>query len=455
MALLVQSASYLVCSPTHIERDWDVLVEGNHISAIGPGLKPPQQATLINARGCAVIPGLINAHTHLYQNLLKAIPKDLPLEAWCNEVLFPTVAALREEMRNGDSRPAYLWSALGSVEMIKGGTTCCHDMDILSDGVVRAWQDTGMRGVAGMVLTNLALPGNIRQDEEELRNHALMQASQWHNPKGRIQVSLAPSTVFLCDEGLLRWARDQARQHDLGVQIHVAETADEIRDAEREWGLRPVGRLDQLDMLTDRLSAVHCVHVTEEEIARLADRGVLVVHCPKSNMKLASGIAPVADMLRANVAVSLGTDGSASNDLLDMWEEMRSAIFLARVSTGKADALSAADALHMATIEGARACRVNAGRIEVGRLADMAIIDLGGSHMRPMHDLINTLVFCTRADDVRDTIIDGEVVMRERQVTNVDEAGLLLELEGIEAALFAGRDNFQFNVALTPGHGPG
>jgi 5-methylthioadenosine/S-adenosylhomocysteine deaminase len=453
MNLLVQNAAYIVCTPEHVERDWDVLVEGNRIAAVGPGLKAPKQATVIDARGCAVIPGLINAHTHLYQNLLKAVPKDLPLEAWCNEVLFPTVAILREKLISGDSRLPYLWSALGSMEMIKGGTTCCHNMGLLSEGVTCAWQDTGLRGVAGTVLTNLALPGNIRLDEDELRNNALMHITQWHKPDDRIQVSLAPSTVFLCDSDLLQWARDQAEQHDLGVQIHIAETADEVRDAEREWGLHPVGWLNQLDMLNDRLSAVHCVHVTQKEIAQLADGGVKVVHCPKSNMKLASGIAPVADMLRSNVAVSLGTDGCASNDLLDMWEEMRAAVFLARVSTGKADALSAADVLRMATIEGARACRVDAGRIEAGRLADMAIVDLGGVHMRPVHDLINTLVFCTRADDVRDTIIDGQVVMQERQVVNVDEASLLLELEEVEAALFAGRESFQFDVDFTLGNG--
>jgi len=453
MDLLLQNAGYVVCTPEHVERGWDVLVEGDRIAAVGPGLKAPRQAAVMDARGCAVVPGLINAHTHLYQNLLKAIPKDLPLEAWCNEVLFPTVAALRQELDAGNSRLAYLWTALASVEMIRGGTTCCYDMDILAEGVVRAWQEIGLRGVAGATLANLALPDDIRRDEDDLRNDLLRQVDQWHGAGGRIQVSLAPSAVFLCDGALLEWARDQCVQHDLGMQIHIAETADEVRDAELAWGMHPLARLEQQDMVNERLSAVHCVHVTQKEIAQLADGGVTVVHCPKSNMKLAAGIAPVVDMLRSNVSVSLGTDGCASNDLLDMWEEMRAAVFLARVSTGKADALTAADALRMATIEGARACRVDAGRIEPGRLADMAIVDLGGVHMRPVHDLVNTLVFCTRAEDVRDTIIGGQVVMQDRQVMTVDEASLLSELEKVESELFAGRESFRFNVDFTPGRG--
>ena len=448
MTLLIRNASYVVRDPEHVERDWDVLIEGNKITRIGPDLVAPEDATTIDAAGCTIIPGLINAHTHLYQNFLKAVPKDLPLEPWCNEVLFPSIAVLREEFKAGNSRPAYLWSALASIEMIRGGTTLCLNMDIASEEVLHAWQDLGMRGSLGVVLTNVGIPVGLRKEEEQLREDVMHFINTWHQPAGRIQIALAPSAAFLCDDALLCWTANQAEANELGVQIHVAETQDEVDEAMRERGVHPVEWLDEAGLVNSRLSAVHCVHVGQAEIERLSQAGALVVHCPKSNMKLADGIAPINDILASGVPVSLGSDGCASNDLLDMWEEMRAAVFIARVSTGRADALTAADAFRMATIEGAQVCRVNAGRIEAGRLADLAIVDLSRAHIRPFHDLINALVFCARADDVRDTIIDGQIVMRNREMISAKESELLEELDDIKDGLRANRDKFKFDVNL-------
>lgn len=448
MTLLIQNASYVVLDPDHVERDWDVLIEGNKITRVGPDLVAAEDATTIDAAGCAIIPGLINAHTHLYQNFLKAVPKDLLLEPWCNEVLFPSIAVLREEFKAGNTRPAYLWSALASIEMIRGGTTLCLNMDIAIEEVLHAWQDLGMRGSLGVVLTNVGLPVGLRKEEKQLRDDVMQFINTWHQPSGRIQIALAPSAAFLCDDALLRWTADQAQANDLGVQIHVAETQDEVDDAMRERGFHPVEWLDEAGLVNSRLSAVHCIHIGPVEIEHLSRAGVQVVHCPKSNMKLADGVAPIHEMLEASIPVSLGSDGCASNDLLDMWEEMRSAVFLARVFTGKADALTAADAFRMATIEGARACRVNAGRIEAGRLADLAIVDLSRAHILPFHDLINALVFCARADDVRDTIIDGQIVMRNREIISANESELLEEFEAIKDGLQANREKFKFDINL-------
>jgi 5-methylthioadenosine/S-adenosylhomocysteine deaminase len=204
-------------------------------------------------------------------------------------------------------------------------------------------------------------------------------------------------------------------------------------------GLRPPERLERLGILNSRVSAAHCVHVNQADIALLARSGAAVVHCPKSNMKLADGIAPVPALRRAGIPAAIATDGAASNDLLDMWEDMRVAALLARVGADDAAALSAADVFEMATVGGARACRVEAGVLEPGRLADLAIVDLRGPHLRPLHDLLTTLVFCARAADVRDTIVDGRVVMRDRRLLTVDEAALIEEADAASRALLARR----------------
>jgi len=201
--------------------------------------------------------------------------------------------------------------------------------------------------------------------------------------------------------------------------------------------MRPVERLERLALLSERLSAAHCIHLDGAEVDLLARRGVTVVHCPKSNMKLADGIMPWPALKVAGVPVALGNDGCASNDLLDMWEEMRAATLLGGVGTDDPAAVTPADVFRAATEGGARACRVDAGTLNPGRLADVTIVDLSGAHLRPAHDILQTLVYCARAADVRDTIIDGRVVMRQRQVVTVDEAVLVEEADAMGHELYA------------------
>jgi 5-methylthioadenosine/S-adenosylhomocysteine deaminase len=260
---------------------------------------------------------------------------------------------------------------------------------------------------------------------------------QYHHPDGLTTVCVAPSTLFLCTDDFLIWAGEQAQLHDLGMQIHVSETAGEVSDQLKETGHTPVEHLQQLGLLGKRLSAVHMVHVTQHDIDLLSGSGVQVVHCPKSNMKLADGIAPVSRLSRAGIPVSLGTDGCASNDLLDMWEEMRTAVLLARVSENQADVMTPRQAFGMATVAAASVARLPAGELEVGKMADLAVHDLAGIHLQPIHgdDLLNTLVFCGQAADVRHTIIHGEVVMRDRRITTVDEQSLVEEVNACAGEL--------------------
>jgi 5-methylthioadenosine/S-adenosylhomocysteine deaminase len=444
MPLIIRNSSYLISDVDHIHHDCDLLVEKGRIVSIGKDLAAPEGSEVIDAGGCAVIPGLINPHTHLYQNFLKGVSPGLPLVPWCNEVLFPTVNALNEQFQVGNNRPAYLWSACAAVEMIKGGITCCLDMAHVNEESFIAWQDIGLRGVVGFTLFNQWIPEELIIDEEKLRAKAVEFIEKWHQPDGLVQVCLTPSTVFICDDNLLIWTGEQAEKYNLGIQIHVSEIASEVQDTLDDRGMTPVELLDNLGILSPRLSAVHCVHVSESDIERLANSGGNVVHCPKSNMKLADGIAPIFEMKEAGIHLSIGTDGCASNDLLDMWEEMRAAVLLARVGSNNAGALSAKDAFRMATVEAARVCRVEAGEILPGRLADLAIVELSGAHLRPFHGdkLLDMLVFCTRAGDVRDTIINGEIVMRDREIKTINEHEILQEAEEIESLLYTRRGDF-------------
>ncbi len=446
MPILIRNCAYLIRDPQHVERDCDLWVEGRRITTIAKNLPLPPGAEVLDGSRCAVIPGLINPHTHLYQNFLKGVAPGLPLVPWCNQVLFPTVGALRGAITSRSSRVPYLWSAVAAAEMIKGGVTCCINMDVVYPGVMRAWEDAGFRGVMAYTLSNRWVPAELRSEEEVMRRKVLSFVEEFHHPDGLTTVFMAPSTLFLCTEDFSRWAGEQARRLDLGVQIHIAETASEVDDLLKETGRRPVEELEHLGLLDERLSAVHCCHLDPHEIDLLAGTRTCAVHCPKSNMKLADGIMPVTALQAAGVPVSVATDGCASNDLLDMWEEMRAALLLARVSQGDAGALQPQEAFAMATIHAARAARVDAGELNPGKLADLAVVELKSPSLRPFHDedIFNMLVFCAKASDVRDVVINGKIVMRDRHLTTIDEDSLLEEAESIEAPIFNRRPDYSF-----------
>lgn len=444
MNLALRNCDYLIRNPDRVDRDCDVFIQGSQIKSIGKNLLVPPGTQELDARGCVVLPGLVNAHTHLYQNFIKGIAPGLPLVPWCNDVLFPMVAAIRKLTSEGNRRVAYLWSALSSIEMIRGGITSCIDMDVTAPEVIRAWEDIGFRGVMAYTLSNKWVPAELRSTEEEMKKKVQTFVDEFHHPAGLTTVFLAPSTLFLCTEEFLRWSGEQTRRQNLGMQIHIAETAGEVTDLQKETGHRVVEHLEHLGLLENRLSAVHCVHINDAEIGLLAKSGACAVHCPKSNMKLADGVSPVVKMIKAGIPVSVATDGCASNDLLDMWEEMRAAVLLARVTGNDAAALSPRDAFRMATIHAAKAARIDAGELEPGKLADIAVLDLRAAHLRPLHeeDILNALVFTAKAADVRDTIIHGEWVMRDRRIVKVNEADLFSEAEEVGQVLSRYRSEY-------------
>jgi 5-methylthioadenosine/S-adenosylhomocysteine deaminase len=348
---------------------------------------------------------------------------------WCADVLFPAADVIHTDHRQAnDQRLGYNWSLAAALEMIKSGTTCCINMDLIMDSVFQAWLDIGFRGVGAVTLSDQWIPPEIRLPAKALQAQTLGYVKRWHQTPGdkpRIQVVLAPSTPFAASPEMLHWTREQRDDLGLAVQIHVAETRYEVKEIAREAGTTPLAYLDGFDLVDDRLTAVHCVHMADEDLDLLQARGAIPVYNPKSNMKLGSGIAPVVEMLERGIPVALGTDGSASNDVLDMFEEMRVGALLQKVVAEDPSVISAADLFRMATENGARACRIDAGTLDPGRLADVVIVDLGGAHLLPVHDIVNSLVYCAKGSDVDTVIIDGQVVMEGRKLVTMDEQEIL------------------------------
>ncbi len=402
---------------------------------------------MLDGENFAVMPGLVNSHTHLYQNLMKGISAGLPLVPWCNQVLFPSIGSMRKVINNNGFRLPYLWTTLASIEMIKGGITSCVNMDTIFAEIMNAWQDIGFRGVLAYTLANKWVPSELRSTEETMKKQMLDFIQNHHHPEGLTTVFAAPSTLFLCTDDFLQWAGEVAQSNRLGFQIHIAETGDEVSDLIKATGRTPVEHLHHLGLLKENLSAVHCVHLSSHDFELLAASGSQVVHCPKSNMKLADGVAPIVKLRRLGVPVSLATDGCASNDLLDMWEEMRAAIMLARVSTSDANAMLPQDVFRMATMDAAQVAHLDAGELIPGKLADIAMIDLQAAHLQPFHnqDILNMLVFCAKSSDVRHTIINGEIVMRDRRITKIDETSILNEIAALDEELIKHRQEFLYS----------
>ncbi|NIA11761.1 MAG: amidohydrolase family protein [Nitrospiraceae bacterium] len=439
--LLIKDISYLVRDAYRVEHDVDVLIEGNRI--VRMGRVTPREITsgtvVIEGAGKIVTPGFVNAHTHLYQSMLKGRRDDVPLVSWCDEVTFPFVRNVLQRVREERSNEiGYLWSMLGTMEMIRSGITTFIDMDMNLPGVPQAWVNIGIRGIAAMSMVDQWVPDDFITTTEQLREEILKLIEDWHQIPAEdplVQVFLGPSAPFTCSEGLLTWIMDVAEKNDLGIQTHVSETEWEVQHSLETVGKTPLFYLDSIGFLSRPILAVHGVHLTDEEIELAKKSSVTVVYNPKSNMKLGSGIAPIAKMRRVGVNVAMGTDGAASNDLLDPFEEMRAGVLLQKVAAMDPTALDARDIFASATAVGAAACRVDAGTIDEGRLADLVVIDPSAPHMFNLgDDIVPALVYCAKGGDVETVIINGRVVMRDRTIMTIDEKVILKEAKRVGAS---------------------
>jgi 5-methylthioadenosine/S-adenosylhomocysteine deaminase len=393
----------------------DVLVdrEAGDIVEIGTELGGDDE---LDADGDLVMPGLVNAHTHVAMTLLRGHADDKPLDTWLREDIWPVEAALEPaDIEAG--------AALGILEMIKSGTTAFADMYFEIDHTADVVDRAGVRAVLGHGAIAAGKDDEAaRADVEE----SIEMARRLDGAAdGRVSTAVMPHSLTTVTPELLELAAEAAHAAGVPVHYHANETVDEVDPIVEERGLRPLEWARDLGLCEEGDFLAHGVHIGETEIRLLAKRGVGVVHCPASNMKLASGMAPVQNLLDSGVPVGLGTDGAASNNDLDLFDELRDAAMLGKLAAKDASAVAAADAVEMATAGGADVLGLNAGRIEAGGAADLAVIDLDAPHLTPEHDLVSHLAYAVRGSDVRHTICDGEVLMRDREVLTLDESAVM------------------------------
>ena len=374
-------------------------------------LLPQLGETIIDGTGKLAIPGLVNAHTHLPMVLLRGLADELPFDAWWQGRIRPIEQALGPE-------EIYWGSLLGLAEMIRSGTTAFADMYFEVDSIGRAVEEAGLRAVLsyGIVASQLDAHGadELRQAEAVI--------SRWNKAgEGKIQAAVSPHTIDTCSEAVWREAIELAEEYGTILHTHLAETKEEAERCRATRGMSAVAYLHGLGAFAVPMLAAHCVHVDEEDIALLAEDDVTVAHCPKSNAKLGAGIAPVASMLEAGVKVALGTDGAASNNRLDLIEEMRMAALLQKGTSGDASVLPAREVLEMATRVGAEALRTGQGMLAVGGEADIVLVDLEQVNTLPVHDALSSLVYCALGSNVTDVMVAGRFIMRDRELLTIDE----------------------------------
>ena len=390
-----------------------IVVAEKYISAIGSGPSPQiPGAAVMDARGGLILPGLVNAHTHAAMTLFRGLADDLPLMEWLTHYIFPVEARMNADFVS-------IGTSLACAEMIRSGTTTFCDMYLFEEAVAQAAADAGMRCLVGEVLYDFPSPNYGPIDAGFAYTERLIE--KWHGHP-LVSIAVEPHAPFTCSPDLLRRANEMALKHGTPLILHVAETKNEVAQIIEKYGKPPVAFLDGLGLLGPHLIADHCVHLSEVEINRMAETGAAVVFNPQSNMKLASGIAPVPEFLKKGVRVGLGTDGCASNNDLDMFGEMDMAAKLPKVGTLDPTVMDAVTVLKMATIGGAGVLGLDQriGSLEAGKEADIIVVDTRAPHLTPMYNPYSHLVYAARGSDVIHSIIAGRVVMEDQRLKTMD-----------------------------------
>lgn len=394
--------------------DGAVAIASDQIRSVGRAgeFKGDMPGKVIDANGGIIMPGLVNTHTHAAMTLFRGLADDLPLMDWLHNHIFPAEAKL-------DYDRVHLGTRLACAEMIQSGTTCFCDMYLFEDAVAMAASAAGIRSVVGEVLYDFPSP-NYGPIEKGFDYTKLLMEKWKGHPL--VNIAVEPHSPYLCEPQLLEKAAGLAKENNALLVIHLSETAHEVDQIIKEYGRTPVGHLEKLGVLSSRLLACHCVVLSDEDKEQLKRFDVKVSHNPESNMKLASGVAPIPDLLDINVCTGLGTDGCSSNNNLDMFGEMDTAAKLHKVFTGDPTVMDAAKVLKMATIDGARALGLDAvtGSIEPGKKADIIIVDTQSPHLVPMYNPVSHLVYAAKGSDVVTSVINGIVVMENRQLLTID-----------------------------------
>lgn len=409
-----------------------VAVRGREIVAVGPSDALAEQYTaaeVVDCAGCAILPGLINAHTHIPMSLLRGLVADIQLDVWLFGYMFPV------ESTFVDPTFSYVGAQLSCAEMIRGGTTTFVDMYYFEDQVARAADETGMRAICGQTVMRMPTPDAASYEEGLSRARRFV--DEWH-AHGRVVGTIAPHAPYTCTDEIYREAVALCREYGVPLVTHLSETAREVVESRQQRGMTPIAYAQSVGAFEVHCIGAHCIHATEDDILLMQRHGAGAVPCPSSNLKLASGVGPYQRLIEAGVKTGLGTDGPASNDDQDMWTEIHLAALLPKGLSGDPTVVPAREALALATCRGAQAIGLEhtIGSLEPGKRADIAVVELERLHSAPRYryssDVIYSyLVYTARNADVRHTLVDGRFLLRDKQLLTVDERSVLTHAQAI------------------------
>ncbi|CAN5647968.1 5'-deoxyadenosine deaminase [soil metagenome] len=437
MDLLLRGGTVVTCDDSDRVFQGDVLVRGSRIVALGPKAAREAQGPtrVLDATGSAVIPGLIQAHVHLCQVLFRGMADDLPLLEWLSQRIWPFEAA-------HDARSLRASAELGLLEMMRAGTTTILDMGTVHhhDEVMDACLRSGIRAISGKTMMDVgdSVPKGLRETTRSSLSESDALRSRWHGKAdGRIGYAYAPRFVLSCSEALVRGVAERSRDNGSLMHTHAAEHAGEREAVRAALDADDLEILRRWGLFGERAILAHGVQLTDDEARTLAREGTRIVHCPSANLKLGSGIARIAVLDELGVQLAIGCDGAPCNNNLDPWQELRHAALLAKTRTGTT-AIPAKRALRLATIDGARALHLDdVGSLEVGNRADLVVVGLHDAHQEPGGDVFSRLVYATQARDVKHVVVDGSIVVRNREHVHFDHEATLARARAEAKRLFA------------------
>ena len=412
--ILIKNALILNPDNDFTDEKRDILIKNDKIAEISEEIIHENADKIIDAAGKILLPGLVNTHTHLSMTLFRGLADDLSLDEWLNDNIWPVEANL-----NGDY--CYIGALLGAIELIKSGTTTFSDMYFYMEDVARAVDESGLRAVLSYGMIDF---GDEERRKSEIEENLKLLQDCNNAADGRINVFFGPHSPYTASEELLKEVRKLADECNIGIHIHVSETQKEIEDVTSQKGLRPFEYLDSIGFLGPDVVCAHSVWLNDNEIEIIKKNNVKISHNPCSNMKLASGIAPVSKLLENDICVAIGTDGASSNNNLDLIEELKTASLLQKVSTLDPKAVTSDEALKMGTINGAQALALDdeIGTIEVGKKADLILIDTNNANMVPdSSNLSSNIIYSANGSNVDTTICNGQILMENRKLITLDE----------------------------------
>jgi len=421
--VLTQNAAHEILSPGAVAIDGTDIVEVGTPEAIAARYRATDT---IEARGDVVLPGLINTHTHAPMVMYRGLADDLALMDWLQKYIFPA------EAKTVSPELVRIGTRLAALEMIESGTTTFADMYYFEEEIAKAAIEAGLRGVLGQTIIQFPVADAKTPADGLARAERFIEEFK---DNGLVVPAVAPHALYTNDRATLVASAELGRKHGVPVIIHFAETEEEVRLAREKFNATPAAYLESIGFWGPNTLAAHAIWVTDDDITILKRHGIGLSHNPESNMKLASGAAPVSKYLAAGVALGLGTDGAASNNDLDMFEAMRQASFLAKHVTKNPTALPARAALDLATVGGARALHMEQriGSLATGKRADLIVVSMRSARQTPLYDPVSHLVYTTRGDDVRTTIVNGRVLMRDRQVKTLNRDTVIADANRLAA----------------------